>query len=95
MNWKDNYWGVKGFNPHGGSKEYKLIAMAVDPLYDTDPIEKDYGTTTSIKEANEFIDEIGDETDGGRVEYNGKIVGYSWGEKVYVELDSSGEPIKR
>jgi len=69
------------------TKKYKfnLISMAPDP-FNGDPLEKHRWSTTSVREANTFL-RNGD----GKVEWNGKIVGYNWGELQLVRTEK-GKP---
>lgn len=68
-------------------KKFELIEMAPDP-FGGDVLEKYYGSTCSVKEANEFL-----EKHEGRVEYEKKTVGYNWGELKKVEIEK-GKPVK-
>lgn len=66
--------------------KFELIGMASDP-FDGDVLEKHYGTTYSVKKANEFLDEY-----DSKVEWKGKTVGYNWGDIEYVEI-KRGKPV--
>ena len=69
----------------------EMIVMAPDP-FGGDPLEKYYGDTYSVKEANEFLEKA--EGGGARVEWKRKIVGYNWGELKKVRL-KKGKPLTR
>jgi hypothetical protein len=73
-----DFWKVK-------EGRFRLIQM--EPNTKGDAMEEEYGTTDSVEEANEFLDEF-----EGRVDYNGDTVGYNWGEIVHIKLKRNGEP---
>jgi hypothetical protein len=65
--------------------KYKMFTMWLDEYEDV--VDEYYDSTTSIKEANKFLDET-----EGFVEADGKVVGFNWGEVRYVKLDKNGIP---
>ena len=80
----------KGCETIKGKKglELKCNLMRDNP-FDGDPIEDYYETVSTVEDANSFLDD----SDGGIVYWNGKTVGYSWGDIKYVKLDKNGYPI--
>ena len=66
--------------------KFELIGMSPNP-FNGDPIESEYDTVSSVKEANSFLDEY-----EGKVEWNDKVVGYNWGDIEHVRT-RNGKPV--